>query len=826
MNFIEFVKILNIFDHTQLIMAIKPHLKLNTKAQIDKSIKLKFNYGFGESDQENKENKDLNFARMARSFREQVTNFRSDFFVRRAERTLEVPAHINYVLVQFHGQFHIPKYFQEWYNDFGLTAVNYSKFNTEVLFAVSDTSNLRLFLTNIRNFIKRELEKDLTVTYNGKVRYIKNFSLLTSTDILKVEENSGILNFTLTDFPLKDVNELAIRKCLFEYLDDHIIEYKYSDLAKSLEVYNITLDQGREIVKNFDIIKNVTSSLATVIAPNKFNQPERGYGFEIENGDEDLPIIGILDTGISLQTPLAAIIVNDDTFNLTGSSAFIDNANRGSGHGTGVAALAALGRRPYLQNYTGLIKSDAKVLSMKILDNNSGYISQDKVVELLKEAHRKHGVSIFVLTICFNKNKEENEDFSVYAHKLDVFAYENDCLIFICTSNNNDAVNDNTDYNFEYFHNHSANLSVPAESMNNMTIGAVADSLRSGVFYGISPQREFPTLYTRKGHINLSKFKNKENKLYFKPDVVECGGDFEKDGNYIGTGSNATMNVLSADPAESFYQDAGTSFSAPLAANIAAQIKNYYPEIKSQSVKALILNASCLDAIVFPNEHNVILNRTAGYGLVNPEKSTLSNDDSITILVEDNISPEEFRSYPINFPEYLRVEDVGKKLGLLKVTATLCFSFQPVLNNQLAYCPIHMAFSFYRNHTGDQIQEIEKTTKSKLKTTLSWSQNGRKVQNPIPYSNSQKIEFPVNLNELVDENGTFKLAVHCRVCPQLTADKLGQYNHPHEFSIAIRIENKLSKSAFKGRLYNEMEQINNLDSILRADADLSLENEA
>lgn len=808
-------------------MAIKPHLKLNTRTQFDKAIRLKYNYGFGEEAEVDTEVRNISYTSMARSFREQIKVFNSDFEQRIIERTINVPEHITYVRVEFQGQFHIPVYFQQWYNEFGLTAVSYSKFNTEVLFAVNNQNNFDTFLTSIHNFINRELNGDLTADYyNGKIRFVKNFSLLTSNGILKVQDDSNILNFNLIDFPLPERTETIILEHLISYLRANLIDFRYSTETKSVEIYDISIEQSLEIVKNFDIVKSVTSSLATLISPNRFNQPERSFGFEIENPDEELPIIGIMDTGISLQTPLSSIIIDDDTFNITVSSSFEDNANGGSGHGTAVAALAALGRKPYAQNYTGQIRADAKVLSMKILDNNSGNISQEAVLKMLANAHQKYGVGIFVLTICFNKNKLENEDFSTYAYKLDVFAHENNCVIFICTSNNDDAVSDNSDYNFEYFHNDAANLSTPAESMNNMTIGAVADCLKAGIFQGISPQKEFPTLYTRKGHINLSKFKGKKNNLYFKPDVVECGGDYEKDGNFIGTGSMATIDVLSADNTESFYQDAGTSFSAPLAANIAAQIKKVYPDIKLQSVKALILNASSLDKIIFPVAHHIIRNRTAGHGLVNPEKSVLSNDDSITILIEDTISPEEFKSYPINFPEYLRSEDLGKIRGILKITATLCFSFKPVLNNQLAYCPIHMAFSFYRNQNGEQIQEVERLIKSKLKTSLSWSQNGRNVKNPIPYSNSQKIEFPVNLNELIDENGTFKLAVNCRICPQLTLDKSSEYNQPHEFSIAIRIDDCGKKTALKGRLYSEMEQINDLDSILSADVDLTLENEA
>lgn len=806
-------------------MAIKPHLKLNVEFQSDKPINLKYNYGFGDAKVEHSENSELNLKRTARSFNIQRALFTKRLERRLLARTLDIPAHINYIDIQFHGQFNIPIFFQSWLNDFGLTAVRYSKFNTAVLFAVHGDLGAQTFINNIDRFIARELDGHDNVEYDRKVRFVRSFTLLTTDNIMKAEENARLLNFDLADFPLPEIDAEIIRQTLLLYLEEKKFKYRYLPTTNTLEIEEISIENAELIIKNFDVITQVTSSLSTVIGPSKFNQPERSYGFYIENENENLPIIGILDTGISTSTPLGPIVINDETLNLTQSHAFEDNANQGSGHGTGVAALAALGRNAYVRGFSGAIRTDARLLSIKILDNNSGSISQDEVLRLLHSAVQKHSVSIFVLTICFSKNKAENEDFSSYAYKLDRFAHENDALIFICTSNNNDAISNNTDYNFEYFNDSSANLSTPAESMNNVTVGAVADCLRGGVFFGISPQREFPTLYTRKGHINLSKFKNKQNSRYFKPDLLECGGDYEKDGNFIGTGSKATMNILSADPTESFYQDAGTSFSAPLAANSAAQIKLLYPNIKMQSVKALILNAASLNKIVFPSEHESLKNRTTGNGLADTHRSLHSDDDSITFLIEDSIMPEKFKSYPIHFPEYLLTEKLGKKMGILQITATLCFSFNPVMNNQLAYCPIHMGFSFYRNHTGEMIQEVDRLSKSKLTSTLSWSQNGRNKTNPIPYSNSQKITMPVNIQQLVDESGIFKLALNCRVCPQLTADKLGEYNHPHPFSIAIRIENKLKENSLTGRLYTEMEAINNLTSIINLDSDLTLENE-
>ncbi|MFP5439055.1 MAG: S8 family peptidase [Bacteroidia bacterium] len=799
-------------------MANRPHLKLNTQRQADAPTALRFHYGFGPEEAPDPTIIAQSLRQQAQAIQQQVAAFSLATRRRAAERSLEVPSHITNVRIEFHGQFNIISYFERWYNDFGLIAVSYSKFNTEVLFSVHDRDGFARFTESLDNFIRRELGEDQDATYDGKVRYVKKFTLLTTEDIIEIEQPENILICELLEFPLPERDFEIIRDSLYQYLDENGLVYRYSENTNTLEIQGATLEQGREIARNFDIIKCVVSSLATLVSPTKFNLPERGYGFEVAPPAENLPVIGILDTGVSIATPLRPIIINDTSFTITGTNPLEDNANMGSGHGTGVAALAALGKRAYRRNYRGPIEPDARILSLKILDNNSGSISQDKVVELMARAVAEQGVRIFVLTVCFTANKKENEDYSSYAYKLDLFAHENNCLIFISTSNNNDAQGHNTDYDPGYFNHAATNLSTPAESMNNITVGAAADCLKAGAFRGISPQKEFPALYTRKGHVNLSGFRRKKNSLYFKPDIIECGGDYEMDAWGIAIGINATMDVLSADPTESFYQQVGTSFSAPLASNIAAQVLGLYPTLRSQSIKALIVNGASLDNIKFPAPHGTMINRVAGYGMADQQASLVSSDDSITIILEDSIRPEEFKAYPINFPRYLFEGTHNRQRSLVTVTATLCFSFRPVLNNQLAYNPVHMAFSFFRNHQANEILAVTRDINSKLKSTLTWSQNGRNRANPIPYSNTQKIEFPVNLNELVDENGTFKLAINCRICPQLLESVRRLYDYEHNFSIAITIKNNLPGAQFTGRLYNELAAVNNLEDILTATA--------
>jgi hypothetical protein len=528
--------------------------------------------------------------------------------------------------------------------------------------------------------------------------------------------------------------------------------------------------------------------------------------------------IVFLDTGISNSTPLRSILINDDTCKLTEASAFMDNANNGYGHGTSVAALAALGRQAYTMAYRGEIPSDARLLSIKIMDGDTGYISQLDVLRLLKFVKDKYPeCKLFVLATCYNTHKSNNEDYSSYSFELDKFSHDNDCLIFICTANNNRAA-DQRSYNLEYFHNESTNICTSGESMNNLTIGAAAGNLKFGPFMGISSSKEFPALYTRKSHIDLSSYLpiNKQNKNLFKPDIIECGGDYEHHRDIIGIGSRASMEVLSANPAFGFFNDCGTSFSTPLVANIAARIQKNYPALKTQSIKALIVNEASLVKIPFPPHISKLQSKVVGHGFVDSDKSVMSSTNSLTFIIEEKISPEEMKIFPINFPSYLTDTDLGKRRALLLITGTLCFSFLPILNNHLSYCPIQMAFSIFRNQSAADIIKSENEDKGGVRSKLksSWSQNNRYKSKPIPASNTQKIRFYVRVDDLQDENSTFKLAVHCRINAQILPGMADKYEHPHPFSIAISITENLPESRLTGRLYSEMIALNEVENIV------------
>lgn len=810
-------------------MAKRKHLKLLSDKQLEEVAKIDFKYGFGGKEDDEEENTQPNYYRQASNLRVSIENFsieREQKYARK-DRSIEIPADVDYIQINFVSQFVINKYFNDYYKKFGLEAINFFNFGKTGIFAIIDRDLFQIYLNEINNFIQFGLNINPESKYDNYVTYVNVFKLLTAKDIIrfKVDEIGKVVYLSLVELPLDLKLQSLLIDSLMAFLERNNVSYYYDKTVNRIELLDVPFEQVQLIAENFDIIQNATCSLSTIVRPSDFNFVKREYGFNISNADEELPMIGIIDTGISMDTPLKSITVQDTSFSLEGNPLIDVSGYKREGHGTAVAALAALGRLNHLNKFQGEVRADAKLLSIKLFESGNGYLSETQVIKMLYDAKSKYpDMKLFVLTTCYDKFKAKNEPFTSYTYELDKFAHSTDSLIFICTANNRNAINENTDYDLAYFNSVHTNLSTPADSLNNVTVGAAAENLNDGAFYGISSGREYPTLYSRKGHIDLAAVfpRNKSNKNYFKPDVIDCGGDL---GFYnpsaIDYIDNSAMAVLSARPELGYILETGTSLAAPLTANLAAKILKEYPNINAQTVKALIINGASLNNIQFPKQVSHLLKVTAGNGFVDVENSLFSNENKATLILEDEISDTDLKIYPINFPKYLLEDELGRKNGLVKITATLCFSFEPILNNQLSYNPIHMAFSFFKNHSAVEINAKNDDFNSKLRSSLSWSQNGRNVSKPIPFSNSQKINFTIDLNHLITEKQVLKLAIHCKVSTQIVGGLPAGYPKQFPFSMAITIEENTKKKS--GKLYDELRAINNLEVLSDIELDSSID---
>lgn len=735
--------------------------------------------------------------------------------VRERDTRIVVPANIFYIKIEFFGWFD-SKSFENYYRtNFGLSPVKHYRHNTQILFSIVDETRFGSFIDQINTFISTT--DHANPQYNTRLRYIKSFELLSTDGILsRYSPQSRSVTLCLVDNAEIFQDQIApIESRLLQYLNDNGIRHRQELLNNTIEVYDISEATVLTIARNFDVIHSVSAVTYGVIGPSAVGVTRREYPFTVRALDNSYPSIGILDTGVSNQTPLSTILINSNNdFGVSGSDPRVDAAD----HGTAVAGFAVLGSQ-LAGTVGGELNADARILSIKILDGRSGTISVSEVQRLIRKAHADHGTKLFVLTICFTEQLSNDSAVSEYAFLLDKLSYELDVLIFISTGNNtppSGLTNGHVGDYPRWFLDESSNLCSPSESMNNITLGAIGDNLEPERTQAITIG-SLPAIYTRTYHIvEANQFQ--KNKLLFKPDAVYCGGNYEYDGAVPTPQGESAMQVLSSDRRNPFVRFLGTSYSGPLIANFAAKILRQYPDLRLQTVKALILN-SC-DKVSLTNNFTGFTNGqkrfVVGNGKPNLSRCLFSNDNEATLVLEDSIVPGNFKSFELKLPDYLNT--LEKDIGLIEVNATLCFKFHPLQNNHIAYCPIHMGFGFFKDVALSGANNfLNNNTDLAIKKGLGWSQDA--FYKSKMYSNSQKVRFTISRTELIDRGNKFKIAVNCRVHNILPAVVAAALNHSYDFSLVIRIREQLVEDELTNQLYAGLEAVNSLEVVSDLEAE-------
>ncbi|MEZ4991917.1 MAG: S8 family peptidase [Saprospiraceae bacterium] len=768
---------------------------------------------------DSKEEKDYSFQK--ERFGRFILDFERDKALREGKRdlTLDIPAHVDFIEIQFFKPFDgtLENVFVQ---NYGLYPAKFSFFNKIILFAINNTGLFQRFKEDIQAFLDSPDPSQNTSAFRNEIKLIEAFRFF-SSELIKESFAEELTYIELVSEGLTPAIYRSISSKLFSYLKQNAIRYHYDSASNTIEALNISESLLNLIIDNFDIIGKVNATRTTKITPTELGEVRREYDFSIE-ADESLPIIGIVDTGISDQTPLANLIVNSDnhTYDLTGTSVRVDKVE----HGTAVACLGVLGNQLITSSDQKIFWADAKILSIKVLDTNAAILQRSRVIDLIRKAHNEFNIKLFTLTITENhRPKSDNEEISKYAYLLDKLAYELEILVFISVGNRTrfidpitgDALSDYPDL----FLDELSNLEAPAESINNLTIGAIADNFENDDYNGITPNKKFPAIYTRTYNFNeetcsLNKFQ-KNNRL-FKPDIVFQGGDYDL--KFYDDKSPALALLYPRINNEGgFFRRVGTSFATPLAINLAAKIIAQYPSIRVQTIKALIINSSN-----FPwgsesvpkglKKVKKIINYIVGHGIPDMSSCLWSSDDEITIIKEDDITLGHHKVIPIRVPDYL-LESNSK--NVLELSATLCFKIDPILDNHLGYCPIHISFGIFRNR---QISDMP-VKDLKLKSAASWSEDYYFKAKLL--SNVQKLKVNISKENIRQEENQFRIAVRAKenkILPDRMLDKYRKISH--QFSLVIKIK-ELGKNP-SGKLYSEMQAINHLQAI--TDIELEIDN--
>lgn len=795
-------------------MAEKPHLLFQNPRL--PAARFRYKSRFPGLDQD--EERAPDYMPLAADYQSALTKYATDAALRVSQRTIQVPANILYLEIDFFGWFDGKNFENHYRNNFGLSPLKYLEYNTKGIFAITSADRFGYFVDQLNLFIATQ--DHLNPEYDTRLKYIKSFKLLTSDQIIHSFSEADLVTYlNLVDY--HELNEFdAIKDALRVYLEDKNIRFVDNESNQTIEILNPTAAIVLDIVRNFDILHSVNSGSFGVIRPTRVGVPERSFPFTVANPGNESTIIGIIDTGVSEQTPLSTLLINNNNdFDLTGGNGKVDDVD----HGTAVAAFSALGQR-IIGNVNGELFADARILSIKVLSAERGTISVLDIERLIRNARAQHNVRLFVLTVNFSRHLNTDSAISSYAYLLDKISYELDILIFISTANYRRPdghifdLNDCQNYPNQFLAEES-NMCPPAESMNNLTVGAVGSNFEADAIDTIT-ENSYPTIYSRTYHINYESLFQKNNKLV-KPDIVYPGGNYVHAGNWPDPEGTGGMQYLSSVTGQFFLRSVGTSFSTPLIANIAAKILNKYPSLQLQTIKALIINGS--SEIRFgPEFDNFTLAQkrfACGHGVPNEIKCLSSNENEVTLVIESTISSGSVESYLLRIPEYLNAAQ--KNIGLLEITATLCFSFRPLQNNHIAYCPVHISFGVFKNIPLTNSQNVLENN-STILVKDGWSQDG--YYKSKLYSNVQKVRFTISRDEILDEENRVKIAINSKFHSILSQNIIAQLETEYDFSLVIRIKEQQREHMLTGQLYDEIQLVNNLEVL--GELDIEVEGEA
>lgn len=803
-----------------------------------------------------------------------LNNYHHDIDVRRANRlrTLDI-THIEYVKISFLRIFD-DSMKSKFAQDFGMLTVSKSNFNQDVLFAIVDNSRFEQTFLHLVSTYWESQENEVPAQ-------CKVLTLICEFELLTTEKIIGSFAQVSGDFVLRFVDDFGIvskyskiKSSLVDFLcKEKII---HSDQDVFITISNLRNEQLRYLLNNYDIIQSV-QSLRT-----KHVKHDVIHGFQyltgiIVNVPEDIPTIGVIDTGAVREDCLESVLTPEG-IDITGeNNPFIIHSD----HGITVSSLASFGHDYFCKEEGEPLNADARVFTIKALAGEVGSIDISTLREAIISAHLKYGIRIFNLSMVNNANKRYNEGISEYAYMLDKLSYDYDLLFFISTGNIDvedvssmeDIRRDpNTladEKQFLAYPNHfydpsftqglfvceSTNICSPAESMNNVTVGAIAYNGHDESQTDLTLSAYLPAYYSRKynidynGLINNTRFKNNQkNKNIFKPDIVMPGGDL--------LSPESRMQIICRNDSGLGYDKmSGTSFSAPLAANLAAKIVRLYPQIKMQTVKGLLINSSCA---ISPNYLEQMMHRLklkensqydqlsgpdksaltkkynpdrlnkylSGYGIPNISECMFSDDGSVTMIVEETILPRSHKVVNLNIPHYLNEKH---SRSAVIISATLCFRVDPVFNDSLSYNPVHISFNFGNSICTDDEMEnakfyanstaAERGSEMAIKSNFGpWSDDFFPNSSKL-FSNVQKMSINLSSNELEKINNQMCIIVRCtgRTTPEL----LSKVEIPHDFSLVISI--KETQKQVENSLYDQLIAVNSIEAITELNAEGRIE---
>lgn len=704
-------------------------------------------------------------------------------------------------------------------NNFNFKLISYNKALKEWIFVIW-CDKINYFFQIMKNFITNKediLKWDLKL-----ISLINNFEIIDSKD--RSLWYCNYLNWEeLTFYLYKDVNSLNFINSLknkfknFEIINAEDINNN-NEYTKIL-ITNNFLDSEKdieELVNLYDEIKTLyTSCYNMKISPNgqkiKFEETGININSETEN------TVCIVDTWINNQNKLISNLVNnspDINFQYIWASPFEDKADNGyHWHWTPVATVAIFWKQ--ITDWNSLITPVSKVCSLKVIDwKNSTNIKN--IIEWIKKIYLSswEKINLFNLSINTDVPLEDNE-ISIFAYELDKLMHKYNLICIVSTWNITNPISPYPNS----WKNSDSNIATPAENINWITIWSICSNCK---------WEKYISEFSRKDNLLIKKIKNRdENISYRNPNLVLFWWDLNK--NEVKTVS-AVWDMIKVS---------WTSFSAPYWTFLLSKIKKEYPNLKKDSLKALLINRSKIidkeELTEFYTKNNWILLKSLYWNWTintkDESKLIYSTDDSVTIVIESSIDYSNYRKWgksyhpfvttTFNLPKFIKKDNLRRKN--LEITATLCYSplpTNPQKHPTSEYNPCYIWFNLHcwddnfskSIENNDWTSALSKLNNQNIKW-LKWSDTDFLS---TCWNNCQTLSLKITKNKY---NSLVEKWLQITIKSRLSeiAEIVEYYKkNPQNFSLVINIQDL----NWEWILYDEIKSRNNILDINTATAKL------
>lgn len=759
------------------------------------------------------------------NLRKSYSSFQASYESRNKHRTIEFPNYIDFIEIRFFS-FFSKSLKEKFYSRYGLLNVSVKDFNKTVIFEIVDKGLFEAFKRDVK-FISESIDN---VPYSGEeydiIATIYKFSFINKRNITEQDKNIILSLFQTASAETSRIQKKSLEGLFLEKQ----IKFTKNESESIFHISELDYETKDLIEKNYDVVQAIKSSRPLTVRPGFFGTTRFEYGFKADI-DDNLPLVGIIDSGVNEIEPFKGLI-SDDKINITGLT-----DNDIDGHGTLVAGLTIFGSelpREVKSNYT----AKCKVFPIKAIHNGTDGIDFPLLLGAIVKAHTDYGIRLFNMSLEFYP-KEYNEAFSDFAYELDVLSFKYDILIFISVGNFN-SINLRDLLNEDYHEDHlypdffykpestsdthrcaNTNISSPSESLNNLSVGALAGNIEGNDNSDISPLSQYPAYYTRKFHFDYDQKINttelglfQKNKHLNKPDFVYDGGDLFNE--------NSGIEVL-ADPnfgGKHYLRTCGTSLSTPIVTSMAAEILKKYPKLNVQTVKALLVNSSSFyktSTLTMFRGKEPLLKKLTGFGIPNSQEALNSSNQSVTFIIEDQIKPSEFVAIPLNLPDYLKTAK-----NKLIIDIALCYKFPPDRGNHLNYLPLHISFNIVQDMDVKEIAE-NNSSKSRIKSGFSWSEDHFGKENRL-FSNAQYKQYKLQPKDIQTVDGSISIVIRSVCKSEFNNNDLKDFleSNTHDYSLVVKVtEEKNNPNEYN--LYDEITNINTIEVIgdIELEADLN-----